>query len=182
MRAEVKGGLAETGTVVDGWSYPGPNIGRYGDSDDAARARVALGGLGALPRTEAMYLTATADAGGAPLTGAKAYTAHIPAKLPVGAFWSLTMYRQEPDGRLFFVDTPSKRFAVGDRTPELRAERDGGYDIFIQPTSPSGERVVNWLPAPKGHFVLIFRAYLPGPAFLDGSFRLPPVAVTELIP
>jgi S-DNA-T family DNA segregation ATPase FtsK/SpoIIIE len=31
------------------------------------------------------------------------------------------------------------------------------------------ERVVNWLPAPKGNFVLMFRAYLPGAGLLDGS-------------
>ena len=91
------------------------------------------------------------------------------------------MYRQEADGRLFFIDTPSKRYAIGDRS-DLHPERDGGYDIFVQATEPSGERVVNWLPAPKGAFRLIFRAYLPGPAFLDGSFRLPPVAATEVIP
>jgi len=102
--------------------------------------------------------------------------------LPVGAFWSLTIYQQDGDGRLFFVDTPSKRFAVGDRTPDLRAERDGGYDIFVQPKAPSGERIVNWLPSPKGPFVVVFRAYLPKSSFLNGSFRLPPVAATEVIP
>ncbi len=182
LRSEIKGGLVAAGTVIDGWAYPGEGIGRYGDSDDAARARVALGGLGALPRTEAVYLTATSDQAGAPLTGGHAYTVHLPPHLPVGAFWSLTMYSQDAGGRLFFVDTPSKRFAVNDRTPELRAERDGSYDIFVQPVAPSGERVVNWLPSPKGKFILIFRAYLPGPAFLDGSFHLPPVEPTETIP
>ncbi len=182
LRAEFAGGLDAAGTLVDGWSYPGPGIGRYGDSDDAARARTALGGLGALPRTEAVYLSARADAAGAPLTGAKAYTVHVPAKLPVGSFWSLTMYRQDASGRLYFVDTPSKRFAVGDRTPDLRAERDGSFDIFVQPKPPSGERIVNWLPSPAGPFRLVFRAYLPKDGLLDGSFHLPPVAVTEVIP
>ncbi len=182
LRAEAKGGFGATGAVVDGWSYPGPGIGHYGDSDDTARARVALGGLGALPQSEAIYLTAAKDSSGAALTGAKAYTIHLPPHLPVGAFWSLTMYEQDSGGRLYFVDTPSKRFAVGDRTPDLRAERDGGYDIFVQPKPPSGERIVNWLPSPKGPFVVVFRAYLPKAGFLDGSFRLPPVAVTEVIP
>ena len=181
LRAEVRDGLAATGTLVDGWRYPGAGIGRYGDTDDAARAAVALGGLGALPRTEAIYLTATTDAAGTPLTGAKAYTVHLPGHLPVGAFWSLTMYAPDAAGRLFFVDTPAARYAVGDRS-DLHPERDGGYDIFVQPAAPSGERVVNWLPSPKGRFVLIFRAYLPGDAFLDGSFRLPPVTATEVIP
>lgn len=182
LRGEAKGGFGATGTVIDGWNYPGPGIGHYGDSDDIARARIALGGLGALPQTEAIYLTAGTDAGGAVLTGAKAYTVHLPPKLPVGAFWSLTMYEQDKSGRLFFVDTPSKRFAVGDRTPDLRAERDGSYDIFVQPKAPSGERIVNWLPSPKGPFVVVFRAYLPKAGFLDGSFKLPPIAVTEVIP
>jgi len=181
LRTELKGGLAAVGTAVDGWHYPDPGVGAYGDSDDAGRARVALGGLGALPRTEAVYLTAAVDKSGAPLTGAKAYTVHLPAHLPVGAFWSLTMYQPDATGRLFFVDTPSKRFAVGDRT-DLHAERDGSFDIFVQPTAPSGERVVNWLPSPKGPFRIVFRAYRPGPDLLDGSFKLPPVEVTELIP
>jgi hypothetical protein len=63
----------------------------------------------------------------------------------------------------------------------MRSNRDGSYDIFIQPTAPTGERVVNWLPSPKGKFALVWRAYLPKAELLDGSFRLPPVAVTELI-
>ncbi|MGI4879303.1 MAG: DUF1254 domain-containing protein [Janthinobacterium lividum] len=182
LRAEIKGGLGKAGTEVDGWSYPGAGIGHYGEGNDADRARVAFGGLGALPQTEAIYLTATKDKAGAPLSGTKAYTVHLPGQLPVGAFWSLTMYQADAAGRLFFVDTPSKRFAVGDRTPELRAERDGGYDIFVQPAAPSGERVVNWLPSPKGPFRLIFRAYLPKAGLLDGSFKLPPVEATEVIP
>jgi len=181
FRDELKGGFAELAEPVDGWSYPGAEIGVFGDND-RSRAAVALGGLAALPTSEAVYVSAIADMEGAPLNGAKAYTVHIPAKVPVGAFWSLTMYQQDPDGRLFFVDTPAKRFAVGNRTSGLRFERDGSLDIFVQTAKPSGERVVNWLPAPKGPFRLVFRAYRPGPALLDGSFRLPPVVATEAVP
>ncbi len=181
LRAELKGGLAQSGDVVQGWSYPGAQIGDYGDND-RLRALVALGGLAALPRVEAMYLSARADKDGAPLTGAKSYRVHIPGRLPVGAFWSLTMYQVEPDGRLFFVPNELKRFAVGDRSKHLRPERDGSYEIFVQAPKPGGERVVNWLPAPKGGFALVFRGYLPRAEFLDGSFRLPPVVVDEMIP
>ncbi len=181
FRVELKGGFAQLAETVDGWSYPGAEIGVFGDND-RSRAAVALGGLAALPTSEAVYLSALADKEGAPLDGSKAYTVHIPGKVPAGAFWSLTMYQQEADGRLFFVDTPAKRFAVGNRTSGLRFERDGSLDIFVQAAKPSGERVVNWLPAPKGPFRLVFRAYRPGPALLDGSFRLPPVVATEAIP
>lgn len=181
LRAETRGGLTASGTTVQGWSYPDAAVGDYG-GNDRLRTLVALGGLGALPRTEALYLTARTDADGAALTGTKAYTVHIPARLPVGAFWSLSMYQIEKDGRLFFTPNALKRFAIGDRSKQLRAERNGSYEIFVQPAAPGGERVVNWLPSPKGAFALVFRAYLPRAEFLDGSFRLPPVTVGEVIP
>jgi hypothetical protein len=180
LMAELKSGLGEAGELVNGWVYPRAAIGDFGEDDDL-RSLIALGGLGALPRVEAMYLTASVDASGAPLDGTRSYTAVLPPRLPVGAFWSLTMYKVEPDGRLFFVPNELNRFAVGDRSPQLRSNRDGSYDIFIQPTPPSGERIVNWLPSPKGKFTLVFRAYLPKAELLDGSFRLPPVAASELI-
>ena len=180
LMAELKNGLVDAGDLVGGWSYPRAGIGDFGEDDDL-RSYVALGGLGALPRVEAMYLSARADADVSPLTGAKSYTATLPPRLPVGAFWSLTMYQVEPDGRLFFVPNALNRFAIGDRSPQMRANRDGSYDIFVQSTPPTGERVVNWLPAPAGKFALVFRAYLPRAELLDGSFRLPSVAVTERI-
>lgn len=177
---ELRAGLTE-GDSIDGWVYPPFNMALYGEDDDL-RARVALGGLAALPRIEAVYVSARKDGEGHPLTGEKSWRVKIPAKVPVGAFWSLTMYEQAPDGRLFFVPNELNRFAVGDRSQHLRPERDGSIELFVQNAKPSGERVVNWLPAPKGPFVLMFRAYLPGAPLLDGSFRLPPVTEGEMIP
>ena len=181
LRTGLKGGLAGAGETIGGWSYPDLATGDYGDNDHL-RALVALGGLGALPRVEAMYLTARGDKDGAPLAGTKSYRVKLPAHMPIGGFWSLTMYSQEKDGRLFFVPNELQRFAVGDRSRHLRAERDGSFEIFVQAAKPEGERVVNWLPAPKGPFVLLFRAYLPRAEFLDGSFRLPPVEEGEIVP
>jgi len=177
---ELRSGLL-AGEGIDGWVYPPFNMALYGEDDDL-RARVALGGLAALPRIEAIYVSAAKDGEGRPLTGAKSWRLKMPGNLPVGAFWSLTMYEQAPDGRLFFVPNELNRFAVGDRSQHLRPERDGSIELFVQNAKPSGERVVNWLPAPKGPFVLMFRAYLPGAALLDGSVRLPPVTEGEMIP
>ena len=177
---ELRAGLG-AGEATDGWVYPPFNMAMYGDDDDL-RSMVALGGLAALPRVEAVYVSARKDGAGRALRGDKSWRVRIPARLPVGGFWSLTMYQQEPDGRLFFVPNELGRFAVGDRSEQLRPERDGSIELFVQNTKPSGERVVNWLPAPKGNFVLMFRAYLPGAPLLDGSLRLPPVIEGELIP
>ncbi|WP_353199531.1 DUF1254 domain-containing protein [Sandarakinorhabdus sp.] len=178
--AELKGGLM-AGGGVGGWIYPPFNMALYGDDDDL-RSLVALGGLAALPRVEAIYVSARTDGEGRPLTGEKSWRLRIPGGLPVGGFWSLTMYQQEEDGRLFFVPNALDRFAVGDRSRHLRPNPDGSIELFIQNGKPSGERVVNWLPAPKGPFVLMFRAYLPGAGLLDGSVRLPPVTQDEVIP
>ena len=173
--------LIETGEGIDGWVYPPFNMALYGEDDDL-RAMVALGGLAALPRIEAIYVAARRDGAGNRLTGDKSWRLKIPAGLPVGGFWSLTMYEQDKDGRLFFVPNDLNRYAVGDRSAHLRPERDGSIELFIQHGKPSGERVVNWLPAPEGPFVLMFRAYLPGAGLLDGSVRLPPVTEDEMIP
>ena len=177
---ELRAGLT-AGEAIDGWVYPPFNMALYGDDDDL-RARVALGGLAALPRIEAIYVSARVDAEGRALSGEKSWRVKIPARLPVGGFWSLTMYQQESDGRMFFVPNELNRFAVGDRSQHIRPERDGSIELFVQHAKPSGERVVNWLPAPKGNFVLMFRAYLPGAPLLDGSLRLPPVTEGEMIP
>jgi hypothetical protein len=177
---ELKGGMMAS-EGINGWVYPPFNIALYGEDDDL-RSLVAMGGLAALPRVEAVYVAARTDGDGRPLTGDKSWRLRIPAGLPVGAFWSITMYEPSPDGRLFFVPNALDRFAVGDRSRHLRPERDGSIELFIQNGKPSGERVVNWLPAPKGPFVLMFRAYLPGAGLLDGSVRLPPVTEDEVIP
>jgi hypothetical protein len=47
---------------IDGWSYPRPGLGRFGDRF-VFRAIVAVQGLGALPREEAMYMRAAGDDG-----------------------------------------------------------------------------------------------------------------------
>lgn len=177
---ELKAGLPDNETV-NGWVYPRFNMALYGEDDDL-RSVIALSGLAALPRIEAIYVSAARDGEGRVLTGEKSWRLKIPARLPVGGFWSLTMYERAPDGRFFFVANDLNRFAVGDRSRHLRPERDGSIELFIQNPKPSGERVVNWLPAPKGPFVLIFRAYLPGAGLLDGSVRLPPVTEDEMIP
>ena len=114
--------------LVDGWSYSAPNTGNFG-TDYETRAAVALGGLLALTREEAIYAGATTDSLGRPLDPANAYRLRLPREMPVGAFWSLSMYRLDPDGRLFFSENVLHRYAIGDRTPGLQRNQDGSLDI-----------------------------------------------------
>lgn len=165
---------------VQRWTYPNPAVGTFGD-DFALRATVALVGLGALPPSEAIYLGALGDHTGKPLHGSQRYRVRVPAQgIDAQAFWSMSMYQVEPDGRLFFIDNPIRRYAVGNRTPGLVKNADGSLDLFVQQQAPDDAmQKANWLPAPAGPFRLTLRAYLPSPALLEGRAALP---VVEALP
>lgn len=162
-------------TFLNGWAYPRPNLGDFGQ-DYLYRAIIALQGLGALPVAEAMYMKAAGDDGAGLFTGDGLYRLSLPARLPLDGFWSLSMYEATSDGQFFFTDNPLGRYTIGDRTRGLKRNADGSLDLWIGRTDPGGERLTNWLPAPKaGPFAMYLRAYLPRAELLDGRFRLPPV-------
>ena len=170
----IRGGAA--GVAADGWNYLPGDIGLFGQ-DYAFRAAVALGGLGALPPVEAMYVNPVGDRGRM-FTGPGPYRLSFPAGRlpPVDAFWSLTMYEGTPDGQFFLTENPIARYSIGDRTPGLRRNPDGSLDLWLARGDPGGERTANWLPAPAtGAFTVTMRAYLPRPELLDGRYRLPPI-------
>lgn len=161
---------------IDGWTYPYARLGDFAQ-EYAYRASVAIGGLAALPPEEAMYMRARGDLPRALFDGAKSWRLHFPAGrlLPVGSFWSLTLYEATDDGQFFFADNPLGRYAIGDRTPGLRTNDDGSLDIWIGHDRPGDGRENNWLPAPRTPFALFLRAYLPKPELLHGSYRVPAV-------
>lgn len=164
--------LPKPGEQRGHWVGGRDNIGNFGD-DYLYRAFICLSGLGALERAEAIYLTSRVDAQGERLTGEHRYRLHVPAGMPVDAFWSLSMYEFEADGRGFFVDNPIRRFTIGDRTPGLVFNTDGSADLWLQHEAPVGERAANWLPAPAGLFSLALRFYQPQKALLERSFVMP---------
>ncbi len=169
----LRDGLARGGRRVHGWSVPAPQVGNFG-RDYGLRAAVALGGLAALEPCEAMYLSRDASDDGTPLTGERRYALRLPpAGIDAKAFWSLSMYERMPDGRLFFVDNPVGRYAIGDRTPELARGAGRAPEVAIQ-QAPSADGTL-WLPAPPGPFTLVLRAYEPGEALLAGRAPLPTI-------
>lgn len=171
--AKLRSGGGARASVVNGWVYPAAHIGNYGD-DHVFRAQIALTGLGALPPEEAIYLGANMDGAGARLHGDNTYRFSLPAGgAPVDAFWSLSMYEADADGRLYFIDNPLGRYAIGNRTPGLDVAADGSMDIVLSATPPANAS--NWLPAPRNRFGVTFRGYLPRPALLGGGWKLPAI-------
>lgn len=168
---------AQGGTVAQGWVYPQSDLGDFG-ADFAYRARVAIGGLGALPVQEALYINGAGDAATPQRYDGSthSYSLTFPAGMlpPNGAFWSLTLYEPDADGSLFFYDNPQNRYAIGSGSSGLAYASDGSLTLQIQHDDPaSGAVDLNWLPAPAGPFALILRVYLPGSGLVDGSYRVP---------
>ncbi|MFM0077197.1 DUF1254 domain-containing protein [Paraburkholderia nemoris] len=152
------------------WSinYAGGRLG----TDYLARACTAMKGLGALASEEALYALGDFDRSGEQLNGEHCYVLHFPAGRlpPVDAFWSVSIYGSD----FCFVDNPIRRYAIGDRSRDLRYGPDGSLDILIRHAEPR-QGISNWLPAPTGRFYLILRLYHPREAILSKDYTIPPV-------
>lgn len=161
-----------TGKIGAHWYAGLPQLGNFAD-DYTYRAYIALTGIGALEPVEAIYATCSSDSAGDKLNGQSSYVLTLPPGMPINAFWSLSMYQFEPDGRGFFVDNSLNRYTIGDRTPGLQYEADGSLQLKFQHNAP--QNTANWLPCPTGRFSLAIRLYLPKPDLLEGRFVMPEV-------
>ncbi len=166
---------AGLGSVVNGWVLT-KGLGRYG-TDYLKRAVVAAFGWPANLDADAVYPYTQVDSEGRPLTGAGKYTLTFPAGQtpPVNGFWSITMY--EIDQGWWFVPNRLNRFTVSPRN-NPKPNPDGSLTLHFQNESPGAERENNWLPAPRGPFILMLRMYWPkdtDPSILNGSWAPPHV-------
>ncbi len=184
MRSAIEGGMADAWAEFDTFKKDKVDTGQVGSAQFFGTAedlkgnylyRMAGAVLGIYGNTaaEALYPSFTADADGAPLTGANDYTYRFaPGQLPpVNAFWSLTMY-ELPSSLL--VANPINRYLINsEMLTSLVADPDGGYTFDIRNASPGRDAESNWLPAPKGPFVLVLRLYWPKPDALNGTWQAP---------
>jgi hypothetical protein len=168
----------KSGTKENGWLVPAA-AGRYG-TDYLQRALVAAFGWPANMSQDAVYPYAVVDGNGKTLNGANKYTLTFKKGQtpPVNGFWSITMYFD--DGGWWFVPNPLNKFTVSMRD-NPRFNDDGSLTLCFQNDSPGKGKEANWLPAPKGDFILMLRMYWPkttAPSILPpgkGTWRPPAV-------
>ena len=131
-------------------------------------------------KEEAMYPFYGVDSDGNKLDGTtNKYTLHFAkgALPPVNAFWSLTMYKM-PQSLL--VDNPIDRYLLNSpMIPNFVKDKDGGNTLYVQSESPGKAKEANWLPAPKGPFIIVMRLYWPKEAALDGTWKNPPLELVK---
>lgn len=143
------------------------------------RMAAAVLGIYGNSKQEAMYPIYSVDADGQKLDGTKRYALRFgPGQLPpVNAFWSLTMY-DLPTSLL--VANPLNRYLLNSpMLPQFKRDADAGITLLIQNESPGKDKDANWLPAPKGPFVMFMRLYSPKEEAIDGKWTAPPLKRLE---
>lgn len=173
----IMGHFRQGGKFLNGWIFT-TRAGVYG-THYLQRAFITAIGLGANRPQDAVYPTSEVDAEGKPYSGANKYLVHFAKGQtpPANAFWSITMYNAD----YFFVANPLNKYTVSPRNA-LEFNADGSLDIHIQNESPGKDKEANWLPAPKGKFILMMRLYWPkqeAPSIIDGTWTPPPVKLAN---
>ncbi|HOD16380.1 MAG TPA: DUF1214 domain-containing protein [Spirochaetota bacterium] len=130
------------------------------------RARIAIMGLFALRKTEAVYYIARADSAGDPLDAN--YDYRIEGRDVPARWWSITALGWD------FHLIPNEAGLYSFNWANVKRKPDGSYVIRLSPHKKEG----NWLPAGApdgGSIALTLRLYRPEPAVLEkpGSVDLP---------
>ena len=119
----------EVGTIdAPEWKIADPQV------RIAERAVAAIAGLWGNHGYEAAYAITYLDSDGEQLDGGNEYTLRLSPTPPVGAFWSVTMY-SIPD--FYLVANEIDRYSLGDRTPGIVFDDDGGLTITMSHAKPS---------------------------------------------
>jgi hypothetical protein len=137
------------------------------------RMAAAVNGIYGNTAAEAIYPVLALDNEGQKPDGSRKYTLRFaPGQLPpVNAFWSITMYRMP---EILLVENSINRYLLNSpMLPQFKRDADGGLTLYIQNESPGKDKESNWLPAPKGWFMVVMRLYWPKEAALDGKWTAP---------
>jgi hypothetical protein len=122
------------------------------DAGPYRRANVAVHGLLALGRDEAIYYTAARDSAGDALDGHCLY--QLVGRDPPARWWSITAYGADD----FLIPNAAGLYSVSLNSVARRA--DGRFAITVS----KGEAASNWIPVSDGRFTLSLRLYNPGAA------------------
>lgn len=119
-----------------------------------------------------VYMTTKRDSDGKLLRADCSYRLHVPADIPVGQFWSLTLYSEA--ARLPYdnggTEIPSA--SLDSRMDQLKYNDDGSVDLFIGAEAPDGFESNHMKTVGEDGWFVYFRLYAPLEPFFDKSFAL----------
>jgi len=120
------------------------------------------------PGPGSTYLGQYEDADGHGFDGANTYKLIVPANVPAGQFWALTIY--DSDSRTLIRN--EQRSAEVNSLNDIVQNTDGTTTLYIGPSAPEGmER--NWVQTSAGQtWFTYFRLYNPEMPYFDKSWQL----------
>ena len=162
--------LTGSDSVVKVGAWTGSTLTGSPDADMYTRARVAIGGLLALGRSETMYYLATTDDTGHPLRSQCSY--RVEGLPPAARWWSVTAYADD----YFLFDAPNRQYSLNSTTAKLGADAK-----FVLATGPAEQPGMYWLPTPGNRgLVLTLRLYNPLPDLQAAPSRLVPPSINPV--
>ncbi|SEN62855.1 Uncharacterized conserved protein [Flavobacterium sp. CF108] len=118
--------------------------------------------------TGQFYLISIKDDKGQEFDGSKLYKLHLPAKVPVKLYWSVTVYDRETHALILGMKYSSR----ASTSPGLQKNSDGSVDIYFGAKGLAGKES-NWVPTdPKRKFELLARFYGPEKGFFDKTWKM----------
>jgi hypothetical protein len=126
-----------------------------------------------------VYMTTKRDSKGDLLRADKTYRLHVPANVPVGQFWALTLY-SENTRRAYDNGEGTLRSAnLDSRLQDLKRNPDGSVDLYVGAKAPAGFETNYMKTVGSDGWFVYFRLYAPLQPFFDKSFKLPDFEVVE---
>lgn len=126
-----------------------------------------------------VYMTTKRDSSGALFRADKTYRLTVPSNVPVGRFWSLTLYSEDTRRPYDNGGTEIVSTNLDSQMEHLQYNDEGSIDLYIGPNAPAGmESNLMRTVDDDGWFVL-YRLYAPLEEFFDKTFSLPDFELVE---
>jgi hypothetical protein len=148
-----------------------------GDADPYTRARIAIGAVLALDRSETLYYTTEQDDAGQPLRAECDYM--IEGVPPPARWWSITAYAADN----FLFPSPLRRYSIGSESPVVDAR--GRFATALGPTPQADASEATRIPTTgHGRMRLTLRLYGPAAAIQrdPGSLAAPVIRLRGACP
>lgn len=158
---------AESASVNNGAWYINPLVGSQ-SADMYTRAIVAITGLFALDKSEAVYYTALTDDEGDDLSTDCVY--RLEGKDIDARWWSFTIYGDDQ----FLVPNKENRYSYN--LENLIRETDNRYKVYLSRQRKNG----NWLPVgDRGNFSITLRMYNPTKSVYENPSKIELPKITK---
>jgi hypothetical protein len=120
------------------------------------------------PGTGSAYAYTGRDAMGEYLDGGKTYKIRLPAPIPVGQFWSFTVY----DGQTrSMLETDQQLAGLDSNQKDIKENADGSVTVWFGPKAPAGQES-NWVQTMPGKgWNSLLRLYAPMEPWFERTWK-----------